>query len=73
MNIFKQLALIRKYGKEIDQLLEYERVQLQKEAYEATRYNLRLCLKHKQEADQSHYSEKNCDHCQVLAKLEAQP
>jgi hypothetical protein len=35
---------------------------------------LKLCLSHKQEWKQSHYSEENCDYCKLekkLAKIEA--
>lgn len=31
--------------------------------------NLNLCYKHRQEQNRSRYSEKNCDHCKLLKKL----
>ena len=30
---------------------------------------LKLCLKHKQEENHSHFAEENCDYCKLLAKV----
>lgn len=49
-------------------LEEYEQEKKQKRR-EEMRYYLRLCKKHQQEPNRSHYSSHNCDYCKLEAEL----
>ena len=65
MKIWRILKLLYNQAVQLDK-------QQQQEALESTKHNLHLCLKHKQEKNQSHYSEHNCDYCNLENQL-AQP
>ena len=68
MTLFKRLKLLFTYDPELDQLLEQMRTEAIKAHQAETRYNLNLCKRHKQEVNQSEYSEQNCDHCKLQRK-----
>lgn len=71
MNILKKLNLIFTYGNELEQVLKDVKKKKEDEAFKACANHLNLCLKHQQERNHSHFSEKNCDYCKLL-KLENQ-
>lgn len=67
--MWNKLRLLFEYGPEIEALLVERRQKAADEAHKAKYYHLDLCLKHKQEANQSHFSEHNCDFCKVKKEL----
>ena len=69
MRILHSLRLLFRYGSEIEKLLKVQEQEEKDRIREGSRYNLKLCVKHRQEVNKSHYSEKNCDHCKLLEEL----
>lgn len=69
MKLFSKLKFLFSHGDEIENLLEKEKKGVRRHQWEPNKLRLKLCLDHKQEANQSHYSSHNCDHCKLLAKL----
>lgn len=65
ITLLKRLTLIFSYGKELDEILMEKRMNKLMEEQKARKFNLKLCLKHKQEQNKSHYSEHNCDYCKL--------
>ncbi len=64
-NIINKLKLMFTYGPEIEKVLAEIADQNREIERQANRYRLKLCGKHKQEANQSHYAEHNCDYCKL--------
>jgi len=64
--LLARIKLVFNYGDEIDALLQEKRdtKALGKRAYDAHR--LKLCHKHRQEPNQSHFAESNCDYCRAI-------
>jgi hypothetical protein len=71
--MFKKLMLVFKYGPEIEEILKEQRRQAAEAAFKARASHLKLCLKHQQEEQRSHYSKHNCDYCNLLAKVNKGP
>ena len=70
MSFIKKLKLVFTHGDELTELLDkIEDDNIERERMK-TVHNLKLCLKHQQEADHSHYAECNCDHCDALATID---
>lgn len=66
---FAKLALIFTSGPELLEIIQEKRVaRIHREA-EENRYRLKLCYKHRQEQNRSHFAEHNCDHCKALARI----
>ena len=67
--MIKLITDIWKYRSHLSQALcNLEREEAERRrAAEAT--NLRLCLKHKQEKNHSHYDEINCQYCQAIKRI----
>jgi hypothetical protein len=68
MKLFKKLKLVFTHGAELEALLESQRIQKAVAEREASKYHLKLCFKHQQEAFRSHYAEQNCDYCKSMAR-----
>lgn len=72
INFFRKLQYVFQYGTELNSILLKERQEIANEAsrieHERVKHHLDLCYKHQQEAKHSHYSEKNCDYCKLLAQ-----
>lgn len=68
--MFRKLWLVFKYGPELEALPDEKRQKRELAEWEATRHNLRLCYKHRQERNHSQYNEQNCDYCKLLKKVE---
>lgn len=64
--MFKKLLFLFKYSKEIEILLAQKRKEKEDAEFQARRHHLKLCLKHQQERNRSHFSESNCDYCKLL-------
>lgn len=62
------LAITRR--DEIEEFLRKEQIAREEAERKDRIHNLKLCVKHKQERNQSHYSEHNCDHCKLQAEVE---
>lgn len=68
MKLLEKLKLVFSYGDELQVVLEDIRKN-ETEAQEATRkHHLRLCLRHQQEQNHSHFAMHNCDHCTLEAE-----
>jgi hypothetical protein len=69
MKLLKRLLLVLTHSGQLDTIVE----NMKQDAKEADRLarqdNLQLCIKHQPQSIGSHYSEHNCDHCQVLDQL----
>ena len=63
------ILLILEYGPELKELLEEKKQAKLNAEREADKHRLKLCFKHRQEPNHSHYSEKNCDYCKLQAQL----
>lgn len=70
MNIFKRLRYVINSKEAVDSLIKDREFQLKAESRMEHAHNLHLCKKHKQEINQSHYAEHNCDYCKQEKKAQ---
>lgn len=70
MKLLKRLQFVFRYGPELDQLVEKQRQENIAKKREEDKHRLKLCFKHRQEPNRSHYAEHNCDHCAALARID---
>lgn len=71
MSFFKRLRLVFSYGPEIEEMLKAARKEREVQKMWEDRQRLKLCYKHRQEPNHSHYSEHNCDYCCLLKITDA--
>ena len=65
MNFLKRIVFVFKYSDEIETILEEKRKEERERKFEESRYHLKLCKKHQQEQNRSHFAEHNCDYCNL--------
>lgn len=70
INIIKKLMLVYSYGQEIEEVLKNQRNATDEIERLKAADHLQLCLKHKQEKWQSHYSPDNCHYCELKRKYD---
>jgi hypothetical protein len=63
MKFLKRFYIALMWGPELESLVKEKREEAEKQAFKDKELNLKLCFKHQQEQDRSHYSEHNCDYC----------
>jgi len=66
---FEKIRLIFRYGPELEAMLKAKHFNAQQAKIKRAKTHLNLCLDHQQEANHSHYSPDNCDHCKLLKEL----
>lgn len=71
MKIAKRLALLFSAGNELDEFIERRRREKDEQERLERMHHLNLCRTHQQEQNRSHFSERNCHYCQLLARLHA--
>jgi hypothetical protein len=71
--MFKKLMFLFNHLDVIDILIEKERTARIETDKQEKKDNLRLCKKHQQERNHSHFAEHNCDYCKLLNKVENVP
>lgn len=69
MSFLARVRLVFTHGKELEFLLNVIRRDKEHAEWKARQHHLHLCVQHQQERNRSHYSEKNCDYCKLLARV----
>lgn len=70
MGLISKLRLLFAYGPELEIFLKHIREERAEKDRRARLHHLNLCVKHQQESNRSHYTEKNCHYCQLQAKID---
>jgi len=68
-NIIERIVFMFTYSEDIKRLIISNKKKREAKEFDEERSRLHLCIKHRQERNQSHYSEQNCAYCILLKTL----
>lgn len=66
MVLLQKIKILFLYGPELEEIVNKLKKEKAEMLWESRKNNLNLCYKHRQEHNHSHYSEQNCDYCNLL-------
>ena len=70
INYIRKIIWAAKNYASIKKLVEKIHIENENQERKLRNQHLKLCFKHQQEQNHSHYSEKSCDYCKLINRLD---